>query len=121
MTPREALTATFEAWERGDPEALAELFAADGVLEDPLKQGTIVGRAQILEQSRPAVAAVADCRISISHLVEHGDVGFCEGFFAARLVEPEGRLDFPFGAVVEMRDGKIARLAEYFDTRPLLP
>jgi ketosteroid isomerase-like protein len=31
-----------------------------------------------------------------------------------------GRLDFDFAMLVELRDGRIARLAEYFDTRPLV-
>ena len=32
----------------------------------------------------------------------------------------EGRLDFEFAMVVEMRDGEITRLREYFDKRPLV-
>ncbi|HYX83963.1 MAG TPA: nuclear transport factor 2 family protein [Gaiellales bacterium] len=119
MTAAEALAASFAAWERGDPDALADLFADDGVLEDPLKDGTIVGREPIREQSRPAMAALADCRITITHLLEQGDIALCDGLFAASLVDTDGRLDFPFAAVVEMRGGQIARLAEYFDTRPL--
>jgi ketosteroid isomerase-like protein len=120
MTPAEALIATFAAWERGDPDALADLFTEDGVLEDPLKPGTIVGREPIREQSRPAVAALRDCRITVKHLLERGAIGLCEGYFAASLAESGGRLDFPFSALVEMRDGRIRRLAEYFDTRPLI-
>jgi ketosteroid isomerase-like protein len=53
-------------------------------------------------------------------MMEEGDIGLCEGYFAAALADSGGRLDFPFAAVVEMRDGRIARLAEYFDTRPLV-
>jgi ketosteroid isomerase-like protein len=121
LTPSEALTAVFSTWERGDADAMADLFAEDGVLEDPLKAGTITGREQIREQNRPAVAALEDCRITIRHMFEQGDLGYCEGFFAARLVESGGRLDFPFAATIEMRDGRIARLAEFFDTRPLVP
>jgi ketosteroid isomerase-like protein len=120
MTPGEALAATFAAWERGDPDALADLFTADGVLEDPLKSGAIVGREQIREQSGPAMAALEDCAITLTHLLERDDVGFCEGFFAARLAESGGRLDFAFSALVEMHDGLVGRLAEYFDTRPLV-
>ena len=36
MTPAEALRAVCDAWEVGDPDAAAALFAADGVYEDPL-------------------------------------------------------------------------------------
>lgn len=121
MTPSEALSAVFSAWQRGDADAIADLFSDDGVLEDPLKAGTITGREAIREQNAPAVAALDECTITIRHLFEQGDLGFCEGYFASRLVETGGRLDFPFAATIEIRDGQIARLAEYFDTRPLVP
>jgi ketosteroid isomerase-like protein len=120
MTAAEALSASFAAWERLDPDALAELFTDDGILEDPLKESTIVGREAIREASRPAMAALADCRVSVSQVLEQGDLAFCEGFFGAGLAGSAGRLDFPFAALVEMRDGRIGRLAEYFDTRPLV-
>ncbi len=120
MTAAEALAASFVAWERGDPDALADLFAEDGVLEDPLKQGTIVGREPIREESRPAMAALADCQVTVTQIVERGDIALCEGVFAAGLAGSDGRLDFPFAALVEMRGDEIARLAEYFDTRPLV-
>jgi ketosteroid isomerase-like protein len=120
MTASEALAASFAAWDRRDPDALADLFAEDGVLEDPLKPGTIVGREPIREATRPAMAALADCRVTIARMMEQGDVGLCEGYFASALAGSDGRLDFPFAAVIEMRDGQIARLAEYFDTRPLV-
>ncbi len=120
MTASEALAASFAAWEHGDPDTLADLFTDDGVLDDPLKQGTIVGREPIREATRPAMAALSDCRITITRIMDQGDVALCEGFFAAGLAGSDGRLDFPFAAVAEIRHGKIARLAEYFDTRPLV-
>ena len=120
LSPSEALSAVFAAWERGDADAIADLFADDGVLEDPLKAGTITGREQIRAENAPAVAALEDCTITIRHLFEQGDLGYCEGQFASRLIETGGRLDFPFAATIEMCDGRIARLAEFFDTRPLV-
>src|SRR5439155_7168138 len=90
MTPSEALSAVFSGWQRGDNDAIADLFSDDGVLEDPLKAGTIIGRESIRQQNAPAVAALEDCTITISHLFEQGDLGFCEGFFASRLVETGG-------------------------------
>jgi limonene-1,2-epoxide hydrolase len=121
VTPSEALRALFAAWERLDADEIAELFTEDGVYDDPLKDGRVVGREEIRRANEPAVAALADCSIRVVRLLEDGDVGVAEGFFAAGLAGGEGRLDFPFAAVVELRDGRIARLAEYFDTRPLVP
>jgi ketosteroid isomerase-like protein len=121
MIASEAIRAICAAWERGDPDALADLFADDGVYEDPLKDGPIVGRAQIREGNRPAMAAIADCRVKIRHLMEDGTVAMAEGYFAARLADGSGRLDFPFAITAEMRGNLIGRAAEFYDTRPLAP
>src|SRR2546430_585792 len=43
MTPAEALRAVCDAWERGDPDAAANLFAPDGVYEDPLYEAPLHG------------------------------------------------------------------------------
>jgi ketosteroid isomerase-like protein len=120
MTPAEAIRALVGAWERGDPDELAALFTEDGVYEDPLKEERLVGRDVVRDGNAPAMAAIRDCQIRFEHLLEKGTVAFCEGLFASRLVDGSGRLDFSFALVVEMRDGKIARAAEYFDTRPLV-
>jgi ketosteroid isomerase-like protein len=53
--------------------------------------------------------------------MQDGAIGFSEGVFTSRLAGESTRFDFRFAAVVEMRDGKIERLSEYFDTKPLLP
>jgi ketosteroid isomerase-like protein len=121
MTPAEAIRALFDAWEHGDPDALAALFTLDGVYEDPLKPGRLEGRDQVRDGNAPAMGAIEDCRITTTHVLEAGDVGACEAYFASRLAGETGRLDFPFALVVELRDGLIARAGEYFDTRPLVP
>jgi uncharacterized protein (TIGR02246 family) len=120
MIASEAIRALSAAWERGDPDALADLFTEDGVYEDPLKDGPEVGREQIREGNRPAMAAIKDCRVEIRRLVADGAVAMAEGYFASRLADGSGRLDFPFAIVAEMRDGLILRVAEFFDTRPLV-
>ncbi len=121
MTPGEAIRALLAAWERDDPAGLADLFTEDGAYEDPLKVERLVGRDRIRDGNATAMAAIEDCTIRVDHIVERGSLGFCEGLFASRLADGRGRLDFPFALVVEMRDGKIARAGEYFDTRPLVP
>ena len=121
MTPAEAIRSLCLAWEHGDATALADLFTDDGRYEDPLKEGPLVGRDRVRSGNAPAMAAIEDCTIRLDRVLEHGAVGACEGFFASRLADGTGRLDFPFALVVEMRDGRIARAGEYFDTRPLVP
>jgi ketosteroid isomerase-like protein len=119
MSPGQALAALMAAWERGDPGAVAELFSDVGAYEDPLLEARLVGPQAIRAGVAEAMAAITDCHADIKNVVESGPLGICEGYFASRLADAEGRLDFAFAAVVEMREGKIARLTEYFDTRPL--
>ena len=94
MTAGEAIRALCAAWERGDPDALAGLFSEDGVYEDPLMDGPLMGREQIREGSRPAMAAITECRVEIRHLLVDGAVAMAEGYFASRLADGTGRLDY---------------------------
>jgi ketosteroid isomerase-like protein len=120
MTAKEALTAVCEAWERLDADALAVLFTADGVYEDPLKPEALHGVAAIRDGNAPAMAVLADCAIELERVLADDSVAFAEGVFRSALREG-GRLDFPFALLVEMDGARIRRVAEYFDTRPLLP
>jgi SnoaL-like domain len=58
MTPLEALQAVSEAWNRLDIDALAQPFAPDGRLEDPLLPGPATGPDGVREASAGAVAAI---------------------------------------------------------------
>jgi ketosteroid isomerase-like protein len=115
------MRAVFKAWEEGDADALGDLFAEDGVYEDPLKERPLHGRDEIREGNRAAVAAIKDCAIRVDYELEQGPIALVVGYFASRLADGSGRLDFPFAALIEMSDGRIHRLTEFFDTRPLVP
>ena len=119
MKPAEALQAVCEAWNRLDNDALADLFTADGVFEDPLNERTANGPDDVREMSGHGMAALSECEVTLSAVVERGDLGLCEGMFRSALADGGGRFDFPFAMAVEVQDGRIARLTEYFDTAPL--
>jgi ketosteroid isomerase-like protein len=119
MTPIETLQAICEAWNRLDNDALADLFADDGVFEDPLHERALRGREDIRAVNGPAMAALSECEVTLGTAVERGDLGLAEGQFRSQLADGGGRFDFPFAIAVELRDGKIARATEYFDTAPL--
>jgi ketosteroid isomerase-like protein len=121
MKPIEALSASFEAWEAGDPAALAALFGEGGTFIDPLKPGPLVGPDRIEAGNREAMAALEDVKITIDRAFEDGDHGAVEGQFRSRLANGGGRFDFPFMASVELAGGRVQRLSEYFDTKPLVP
>lgn len=120
MTPREATEAVLDAWERSDPEAVAALFAGDGRYEDPLFPEALVGPDAIRAAVAPAMAELRNLEIPIRAIAEAGSVAICEASFRAELANGDGRFDFDFAMTVELRDGKIVRLTEYFDTRPLV-
>jgi len=121
MTPAEALRAVCDAWEAGAPDAAASLFAPDGVYEDPLYPEPLHGPDAIRAGLGEGMGAIEDCRVTLDPVLEDGDRVLAVGFFASRLRDGGERFDFPFAILVELRDGRIARLAEYFDTRPLVP
>ena len=121
MRPIEALTASFDAWEQGDPAALGRLFTEDGEFIDPLKPGVLVGPDEIESGNRDAMGMLADVQITIERSFEDGDHGAVEGEFRSRLAAGDDRFDFRFMASVELRDGAVRRLSEYFDTKPLVP
>jgi ketosteroid isomerase-like protein len=119
MTPEDAIEAVFHAWQTLDVEKLVPLFTADARYEDPLFPDALVGHDQMRDGIQPAMADLADCTITTRRVVATADAGLVEAEFRSSLSGAEGRLDFDFAMVVEMSDGRIARLAEYFDTRPL--
>ena len=114
------MRAVCDAWERADPDAAAALFAPDGVYEDPLYPAPLRGRDEIREGLGAGMGAIEDCRVTLDPVIEEGDRVLAVGFFASRLREGGDRFDFPFAILVELSDAGIVRLAEYFDTKPLV-
>jgi ketosteroid isomerase-like protein len=121
MDAREATRAVCEAWERGDADGVAALFADDGRYEDPLFPEAVIGPDAIRAAVAPAMEEIRNLRIPIAALVQEGDVAICEASFLSELAGGDGRFDFDFAMLIEVRNGKIVRLREYFDTRPLVP
>jgi ketosteroid isomerase-like protein len=119
MTPAEAIDGVFGAWQRLAVDELVELFTDDARYEDPLFPEPLVGKEQLRESIGPAMAELNDCAITTRRVAGDGDAGMVEAEFRSSLASGEGRLDFDFAMVVEMDGGRVARLAEYFDTRPL--
>jgi ketosteroid isomerase-like protein len=119
MTPSQAVRAILRGWEDADPDAIVALFADDAIFDDPLQPKRRIGPADIREACAGGIAAIRNCRIPIRHLIEAGNLAFAEGEFQSELAGTGVRFDFPFTLVLEMKHGKVSRLAEYFDTHPL--
>ena len=128
MTPRQALETYCDAFARRDAERIAPLFADDAVFDLPLQDARLNGREVIVQEMRTALRGLTDIEVELGHVMEGAHDVFAEGIFGAvpvaipaKVDGAPARLDFRFVAVIEMKDGKIARLSEYFDTRPLKP
>jgi ketosteroid isomerase-like protein len=119
MTPEDAIDAVFQAWQALDVEKLIPLFTDDGRYEDPLFPEALIGHDQMRDGILPGMEELADCAITTRRVVATDGAGMVEAEFRSALASGDGRLDFDFAMVVEMNGGRIARLTEYFDTRPL--
>jgi ketosteroid isomerase-like protein len=121
MTPSSAAEAVCRAWSDLDPSALEGLFAEGAVYEDPLAEGGgYEGRDAIVNGVGRGMSALSKCRVDLHRTIEQGSVAFSEGYFDASA--PDGTpMKFPFALITEVENGKITRIAEYFDTRPLVP
>jgi aminomethyltransferase len=128
MTPGEAFEAYCEFFAAGDGAAMAGLFTEDGVFEASSLDAPLRGRRRLESQLQIIANGATAIRTEIRLAIEDGERGHFEGVYEAEVVGTGGkldgsahRIDFKFVAMVEMRGGKIARLAEIFDTRPLHP
>jgi ketosteroid isomerase-like protein len=121
VNARDATIAICQAWERGDAQGVADLFAEDGRYEDPLFPEVLVGPEAIREGVAAGMAEITNLEIPIRHLAEDGDVAICEAAFLCEVVADGSRMDFDFAMAIEVRDGRVVRLTEYFDARPFAP
>ena len=118
MNAEETMRARAAAWESGDPDAIADRFAPDGVYEGPLFDGFPVGPEAVRTACAEAFAEISEVRVPLHHVAMTGDVALAEGqFLSADLAGV--RCDFDLVMVVELRDGLIVRFTEYFDTAKL--
>ena len=128
MTPGDAFQAYCDAFAAGDGAGMAGLFCDDGVFEASTLDAPIRGRAALETQLGIIANGSRDIGTEIRVSLQSGERGHFEGAYQAAVIGSGGKLDgsphrvdFRFVAFVEMRDGKIARFTEVFDTRPLHP
>ena len=128
MTPTVAFNAYCEAFRKGDHLTMADLFTDDGIFEASSLDAPIRGKSQLCSELRIISNSSKNIHTEIRVAIENGDRGHFEGSYAAEIIGSGGkldgsphRIDFKFVAIVEMQDGKISRLSEIFDTRPLHP
>lgn len=115
MSAESAMRELCAGWERMDAVAIAALFALDGRYEGPLFGEFPVGPAAVEAACADAFAELTEVQVPVTTLAASGDVALAEGRFQCTDLAG-ARTDFPLVMAVELRDGKIVRFTEYFDT-----
>lgn len=119
MTPLECSRLFLKAWEDSSPDAISRLFADDGVFINPLQPKPLIGPSEIFAAVSVGLSKIEDVRIRVTSAFADGPKACIEGEFLSRKRADGSRFDFPFSLVLELRDGSIQRLREYFDTARL--
>lgn len=119
VTPLECSRLFLKAWEDSSPENISRLFADDGVFTNPLQPKPLIGPSEIFAAVSVGLGKIDDVTIRVTSAFENGSQACIEGEFLSRKRADGSRFDFPFSLVLEMQDGKIRRLREYFDTARL--
>jgi len=115
MSAESAMRELCAGWERMDAAAIGALFALDGRYEGPLFGEFPVGPAAVEAACADAFAELTEVQVPVTTLAASGDVALAEGRFQCTDLAG-ARTDFPLVMAVELRDGKIVRFTEYFDT-----
>ena len=110
--------AILAAWSRGDPEAVAGLFADDGIFHCMMRQ-PIVGRdafhrhLQGLQSFKPGNRV----EIQVKHMGQGDGLVFTERLDKVCINGKEGVI--PAVGIFEVEDGKVKHWREYFDQATL--
>ena len=106
----------FQAWERRDTDQIVASFTDDAVYHN-ISLEPLVGKAAIREFVA-GYAGVPSDRVDFRHQLVSGNVVMNERLdhvtFGGRVV------DLPICGVFELRDGRIARWTDYYDSAALL-
>ncbi len=126
MNALTAFEAYCEAWVRHDYKALAELFTDDGVFEASGLDSPITGKEKLQQQLRIISKSHSDIETETRIAIETPKGAYIEGTYKAKIAGAGGKIDgspiradFRYVASIEMCDGKISRLVEIYDARPL--
>ena len=116
MTPEEArvlVDRQARAWVARDLDAIAAMFAPEGLFATP--GGTWTGPEAIREAAAQFFAVRDEVQVQVTSVVVNGDLGAAE--WTWREHDPRtGRWSTMHDAVVfEVRDGLVTRWREYFD------
>ncbi len=116
----------YEAFNRGDFEAVTEVFAPDVETTDPGLGTAVRGVEAWTGYGKVFKRALPDARLNLRSAVESGDTvaveGKFTGTFTAPLMSPQGEvpptgraIDVPYSDFFTIRDGRIVSHRVYYD------
>ena len=118
MTPAQAIALHNQAYASRDTTALLDALAPGCLYEMPLLRTRMVGRHEITEGLRLALAATTRCTLAVTRTRESGTTALAEGVMTAALAREKETAAIPFAMVVEAGQSGIARISLYLDARP---
>lgn len=118
MTPSQAIALHNAAYQSRDASTLLDALAPGCLYEMPLLRSRMVGRAEIAEGLRLALAATTHCSLEVTRSREAGGVALVEGVMTAALARERTTATLPFAMVAEAGEGGISRISLYLDARP---
>lgn len=120
MNAREAIEELCAGWIAQDNQRIAAVFGVDGRFDDPLHERPLIGEADVLDANQSSVDELGDVGIELNWIIGDAERAVAEGRMIATVVADGSRMDFEFVMVAEAAGGRVTRVTEYFDTRPIL-
>ena len=119
MSPDDAIRAYWAAFEAGDAEAIAALFAPNGLYETPFLTPTrLIGGAEIRAGLERSFAVTEARRVTLDQVKAAGHAAIAEGRFEATVPRDGETITVPFAMVAEAAEDGVRRLSLYCDARP---
>jgi len=118
MSLKNHLDAYCRAFNERSLDGTLAQFADHAVFELPLLGQRLFGRAEIAAGLRRVFEVTERARLTFSDVTASGPVLIAEGELQAKLHRDAAPVAMPAAVVLEVKDGKIARLSTYLDARP---
>ena len=131
QTPEAVARTIYEAYETREFEKVAELVADEAEIVNVATGDRFLGKHGFLQHARGWAAAFPDLRIEIDQVAAAGDTAVVEyalkGTHTGAMVSPGGfvpptwsQVEIHLCDAVTLRDGKVVRIASYFDSGTML-
>ncbi len=116
--PAAVAQAMVDAWDAIDTDAVADLFAEDGVLHSMMLPEPIVGRESLREHIGALLADTTHLELVLRNVAVTGNTVFLERVDTFEYRGIEGAV--PVVGVLVIEDGLVAEWREYYDRNQLL-